>query len=381
MRDQARAAAASAMTLLEQKSYLHRDPGGITDVSHGYPAGMSPDWIREYQEHPPAGWLDVPPAEYADVVSGYFTWLLGAPRVRLAPSCTAAFVIAAQAVLDGAQDEVIASGRSFDCWPLLLEQVFRARVVYARRAGDGQPDAAAIAAACTRRTKAVVLVSPDNPLGVVCTGKVLGQVADLCRERGLTLLADHCLAGLSPWQAEIPLLPGVASAGRLRSWIALGDTGKILGLHGSKLGALAYPAALRDAVEAAASAHFFQHSQYDLALLVTVLSDARFTDYQQQLNDRIAASWRLLRDRVAPPLAVLPMQAGCFALVDAAGLGLSDMRCAGLLRHRYRVLTVPVSWFPAGQPSPETRIRVSLSRPPEVIGTLAEALSALAAGL
>jgi aspartate/methionine/tyrosine aminotransferase len=380
MRDQVPAAAASAMTLLERESYLDSDPA-VTDVSYGYPAGLNPRWIRDHQEHPPAGWLDVPAAEYADVVSGYFTWLLGAPRVRLAPTCSAGFVIAAQAVLDGAQDEVIVMERSFDCWPLLLEKVFRARVMYAPRASDGQPDAAAIAAACTKRTKAVVIVSPDNPLGVVCTGKVLNQVADMCRERGLALLADHCLAGLSPWRAEIPLLPGVASARRLRSWIALGDTGKILGLHGSKLGALAYPAALRDAVGAAASAHFFQHSQYDLALLATVLSDARFTDYQQQLSDQIAANWRLLRDRVAPPLAVLPLQAGCFALVDADGPGLSDRQFAALARHRYGVLTVPVSWFPVGQPSPETRIRVSLARPPEVIGKLAEALSALAASL
>jgi aspartate/methionine/tyrosine aminotransferase len=365
---------ASWMTLLERDCYLGRAAGDV-NVTHGYPEGLSPRWIREYQEHPPRGWLDIPPSDYIKVISGYFRRLLKVGEVRLTPTCTMAFTIAAQAVV-GAGDEVIILDRSYDSWPTLL-RALGARVVFARRAADGSPGLAGIAAACTARTKAVVIVSPDNPLGVVCSRAVLGQVAGLCRERGLTLIADHCLAELNPDRRQIPLLPHMA--GRGLSWIAVADTGKLLGLNGSKAGALACSPGLRSAIGAAASAWFFQYSQYDLALLAAVLTDPRFGAYRLELSARIAAGHGYLRSQVPEPLRVGPVGAGCFALIDAAGLGMDDVTLARLLREEHKALTVPVSWFPSGQPARETRVRVSLSRHPEVIERLAAALNALAA--
>jgi methionine aminotransferase len=365
---------ASEMTLLERHCYLHRAPGDV-NVTHGYPEGLSPRWIREYQEHLPGGWLNTPPSDYVKVISDYFKRLLNVPEVRLTPTCTMAFTVAAHAVVRPG-DEVIVLDRSYDSWPALL-RALGARVVSARRAADGSPDPLSITAACTARTRAVMIVSPDNPLGVVCSRDVLRQVAGLCWERGMTLIADHCLAELNPYGRQIPLLPQVA--GRGLSWIAVGDTGKLLGLNGSKVGALACSQGLRKAIGAAASAWFFQYSQYDLALLAAVLSDPRFGAYRLELNARIAAGHGYLRSQVPEPLSVGPVGAGCFALVDAAGLRLDDVALASLLRDRYRVLTVPVSWFPAGQRTRETRVRVSLSRHPEVIEQLAAALNALAA--
>jgi aspartate/methionine/tyrosine aminotransferase len=364
---------ASAMTLLERDCYLDRGPGDV-NVTHGYPEGLSPRWIREYQEHLPRGWLDIPPADYVTAISRYFTRLLNVDEVRLTPTCTMAFTIAAQAVARPG-DEVIVTDRSYDSWPALL-RALGARVVFTRRAAGGAPDAADIAAACTARTRAVVIVSPDNPLGVVCSAEVLGQVAGVCRERGLTLIVDHCLAELNPYGRQIPLLPRVA--GRGLSWIAVADTGKLLGLNGSKVSALACSASWREAIGAAASAWFFQYSQYDLALLAAVLSDPRFAAYRLELSARIAAGHGYLRSQVPGPMHVGPVGAGCFALVDAAGLRLDDLTLASLLRDRYRVLTVPVSWFPSGRPARETRVRVSLSRRPDVIERLAAALNALA---
>jgi aspartate/methionine/tyrosine aminotransferase len=52
-----------------------------------------------------------------------------------------------------------------------------------------------------------VIVSPDNPLGVVCPAGVLEQLIALCRELDITLLVDHCLAELNPWRRQIPSFP------------------------------------------------------------------------------------------------------------------------------------------------------------------------------
>jgi aspartate/methionine/tyrosine aminotransferase len=204
----------------------------------------------------------------------------------------------------------------------------------------------------------------------------------VCKERGLTLLADYCLAAVNPFGRQMPVVPTMASSRGL-SWIALGDTSKILGLDGSKFGALLYPPQWRERLEAATSTWFFQYSQYDLAVVASILSDSRFLPYLHQLSSQVRSAYAYLRDEVAqPPLAVRSLGAGCFALIDAAGLGLDDVAYARLLADRYSTLVVPLSWFPAGQfAAPETRIRVALNRPPAVIGQLAAALNASATAL
>jgi aspartate/methionine/tyrosine aminotransferase len=370
---------ASLMTLLERDAYL--DPGAALNVTSGYPEGLSPQWMTDYQLHPPADVLHVPPGEYASVICGWFARFFGCADVSLIPSCTMAFAIAAQALTRSPGDEFIVIDTSYDSYPRLLA-AFGARVVYARRDADGNPDPESVRAACTARTRAVVIVCPDNPLGVVTPPAVMERLIAVCKGRGLTLLADYCLAAVNPFGRQLPVLPKMASSRGL-SWIALGDTSKILGLNGSKFGALMYPPQWRERLEAATSAWFFQYSQYDLAVVASILSDRRFLPYLHRLSGQVGSGYAYLRDEVAqPPLAVPPMGGGCFALIDAAGLGLDDVTYARLLADRYATLVVPLSWFPAGRRAvPETRVRVSLNRPPAVIGQLAAALNASATAL
>jgi len=132
-------------------------------------------------------------------------------------------------------------------------------------------------------------------------------------------------------------------------------------------------------VEWAASNWFFQHRQYDLAVVAAIVSDRRFVSYRRQVSDQVRANYEYLRRELAPPLAVQGPGGGCFCLIDAAGLGTDDVSYAALLRDRYQALVVPVSWFPAGQAARETRVRVSLNRSGEVIAALAEVLNASAA--
>jgi aspartate/methionine/tyrosine aminotransferase len=369
---------ASAMTLLERDAYLNRC--GVIDVTHGYPQGRTPQWIRQYQEHPPEGFLDVPPGEYMAVICDWFARFLGCGSVSLlAPDCTKAFTIAAQALIREPGDEIVLTDTSFEVWPEVLAAL-GARARYARRGAGGLPDPDSIAGACTQRTRAVVIVSPDNPLGTICPRDVFGQIAALCAGRRLALLADHSLAAVNPLRRDIPLLPRLAAVQGL-PWLALADTGKILGLAGHKFAAVACSAGLQQRLEAAASIWGFQHRQYDLALLAGILGDPRFLPYRLGLSDHIGSMYLRLREQVRPPLTVAPLDAGCFALIDAAGLGLDDVSYARVLADRYSTLVVPLSWSPAGRPARDTRVRASLNRAPAVIGQLTEALNASAASL
>ena len=52
---------ASLMTLLERSAYL--GSGAALNVTSGYPEGLSPRWMTDYQLHPPADFLDVPSSQ------------------------------------------------------------------------------------------------------------------------------------------------------------------------------------------------------------------------------------------------------------------------------------------------------------------------------
>ena len=367
----------SQLTRLERDAYMNRggdSRGGDLDMTFGYPDDLAPDWFGHCQVKPQADFLGIPPSEFINVISGYFRSLFGS-EVLLIPTCSMAFAIAVSAVVQPG-DEAIVIDCSYDSWPIIL-QTQGARVVYARRTAAGLPDVESAAAACTARTRAIVLVSPDNPLGGICPAGVLEQIAALCKDRGLTLVIDHCLAEVNPYRRDIPLLPRLPAAAGL-SWIAVGDTGKLLlGLTGPKLGALAYSAGWRDPIAAAASPWFFAYDQYGLAVLAAILSDSRFPSYREGICARMAANHEYLARHVRLPLTVSRLGAGCFALVDVKGTGLDGESFARRLA-RERVLVSPVSWFPSGTATDETLLRVALSRPPAAIGRLVTALNAAA---
>ena len=260
------------MTAAEETAYLHPEAVRL-DAGPGYPTvDFSPAWIREIREDPPAGFLDVPPADYLRVICGYFArrFRTNRGRILLTRACTDAFAYATQAVIREPGDEVIVLDTSFEPYPLLLRQM-GARVVYARRTGAGIPDPVSIAAACTDRTRAVVLIVPDNPLGVVTPRPVMNQIAGLCRQRHITLITDYSLAEVNPYGRNIPLVHELASSNGL-SWLMLGDTSKILGLAGTKFGAVMHPGGeLGERLQAARSAWHFEFDQLALATVATVI--------------------------------------------------------------------------------------------------------------
>ncbi len=73
------------------------------------------------------------------------------------------------------------------------------------------PDLADMEAKITGRTKAVVIINPNNPTGAVYPKEVLEGILDLARRHGLMVFADeiydqilyddavhHCAASLAP---------------------------------------------------------------------------------------------------------------------------------------------------------------------------------------
>ena len=110
-------------------------------------------------------------------------------QVAITQGCNQAFC-AVMATLAGSGDEVILPTPWYFNHKMWLDMQGVAAIPLAT--GPGLiPDAAAAAALITPRTRAIVLVSPNNPGGVEYPAATLAAFRDLARSRGLALIVDE----------------------------------------------------------------------------------------------------------------------------------------------------------------------------------------------
>jgi hypothetical protein len=100
-----------------------------------------------------------------------------------------------------------------------------------------QIDPDAVARAVTPRTRAVLVVSPNNPTGSVASADALAALGALCRRRGVALVGDEVFADY-PLAGGPPAGPSVLAAPQALTF-GLGGLSKSIGLPQVKLGWLA----------------------------------------------------------------------------------------------------------------------------------------------
>jgi aspartate/methionine/tyrosine aminotransferase len=109
-----------------------------------------------------------------------------------------------------------------------------------------QLDVAAIRRAITPRTRAVVTVSPNNPTGAVYSEAALREVNALCRERGIFHITDEVYEYFT-YGGVRHVSPG-SFAGAEAHTISLFSMSKAYGFAGWRIGYMAYPERLADAI-------------------------------------------------------------------------------------------------------------------------------------
>jgi alanine-synthesizing transaminase len=96
-----------------------------------------------------------------------------------------------QAMLDNG-DEVLVPAPDYPLWTASTSLAGGKPIHYLCDEANGwQPDLADMAAKITPRTKAIVVINPNNPTGAVYPRQTLEQIADLAREHGLVIMADE----------------------------------------------------------------------------------------------------------------------------------------------------------------------------------------------
>ena len=109
-----------------------------------------------------------------------------------------------------------------------------------------QLDVDALRAAVTARTRAIVTVTPNNPTGAVYPESALRAVSALCRERGLYHISDEVYEYFTYGGARH--VSPASFDGAAAHTISLFSLSKAYGFAGWRIGYMAYPAALGDAI-------------------------------------------------------------------------------------------------------------------------------------
>lgn len=89
-------------------------------------------------------------------------------------------------------DEVLIPAPDYPLWTATTTLAGGAPVHYLCDEASGwAPDMADVEAKITDRTKAIVVINPNNPTGAVYSKDVLQQIVELAREHGLVVMADE----------------------------------------------------------------------------------------------------------------------------------------------------------------------------------------------
>lgn len=241
-----------------------------------------------------------------------------------------------------AGDEVIVPEPWFDVYGagIALAHAVQVGVPLQRGPGGFGLDLAAIAAAITPRTKAILLNTPHNPTGAVFDKVQLTQLAQLVRDHDLLVISDEVYEHLVfPPHQHVPM---AAMPGMRERTVTLGSGGKTFSFTGWKVGWATGPAELIEAVRVVR-----QHLSYVSGgpFQPAIAAGLRLpNDYFAEL----AAAMQRGRDLLGGGLAELGLQvvpaAGTYFLVtDVTGLGWRDgEQFVEVMLERAGVVGIPV---------------------------------------
>ncbi len=243
--------------------------------------------------------------------------------------------------------------------------------------GEWHVSVDALAERITPRTRAVVVVSPNNPTGSFLKVREADRLLDLCARRGLALIADEVFADFEFGPPE-GRLRSVASDGPALAF-SLGGLSKSCGLPQLKLGWLAAfgPRAQREQalarLEVVADTYLSVSTPVQLAL-PEILD--RIPELQSPITERLRSNLGAVRRSLAslPSVSLLDVEGGWSATLRIAATIPEEERVLRLVETA-GVLVHPGYFFDF---SHEAHLVLSLLTPPE---TLNRGIAALAADL
>ncbi len=284
---------------------------------------------------------------YASEVASIYGADVGAADVAITAGCNLAFLAATLAVA-GAGSSVILPAPWYFNHQMTLQMLGIGVTPLACRAEDGfVPDPADAEALIDATTRAIVLVTPNNPTGAIYPESVIAAFAALARRRGLALIVDetyrdfladgtnraHGLLAAPDWRDHV---------------VQLYSFSKSYAVPGHRVGAIvAGPAAMGEVLKVLDSVQICaaRPGQEALAWAIAAMAGWR-QDMRQTINARIAAFQGVVQR--CPGWRISSIGA-YFAYVRHPFADVPAERVAEALAVERGVLGLPGSYFGPGQ--------------------------------
>ncbi len=297
---------------------------------------------------------------------------VAADRVVLTSSTSEAYSWLFKLLCDPG-DEILAPRPSYPLFEFLaaLEavRVVQYPLVYH---GSWSIDFCALEERITERTRAVVVVNPNNPTGSYLKRGEVAELADICARRGLALISDEVFApyALARDAASVATLTGL----REPVTFCLNGLSKLIGMPQMKLGwIVTNDVTARERLELIADTYLSVGAPVQYAL--PRLLEAREV-IQSQIMARLRANLEFLQSK----LAVRNVEGGWNAVLQVARIRTEEEWALDLLE-RHDVLVQPGYFYDFES---EAFLVVSLLTAPEVfregVRRLAAELDAYCAG-
>jgi aspartate/methionine/tyrosine aminotransferase len=247
------------------------------------------------------------------------------------------------------------------------------------RAPDWSFDPAELAAACTPRTRMILLNTPHNPTGKVFSREELAQIADLCIEHDLIAVTDEVYDRIVYTDTGATHLPLATLPGMWERTLTVNSTGKTFSMTGWKIGYAIGPAALNAALRTVHQFVTFATSTPFQEAMAVALELAAENGYYEQLRAEYTARRDLLDAALRDAgLTTLPIGGSYFLLADIAPLGFADDAAfCRYLASEIGVAAIPPSAFYADPSRAPQLARFCFAKRPETIAAAAERLAAL----
>ncbi len=239
-------------------------------------------------------------------------------------------------------DEVVLFEPFYDSYLATIAMAGATARVVTLRAPHFRYDPAALEAAISPRTRAIVINTPHNPSGKVFAREELAHIAELCVRHDLVAISDEVYEHLVFDGQHIPMasLPGMRERTAMIS-----STGKTFSFTGWKIG---YVCAAPDLTRALRTAHqfvtFCNGTPFQHAMAQALrMDDDYFAGFVRE--------YRARRDRLCAGLAevgldVLVPAGTYFVCTDIRSLGFTDdMAFCRLLPEKVGVAAIPNSAF------------------------------------
>ena len=255
-------------------------------------------------------------------------------RVLLTASTSEAYAFLFKLLAD-AGDQILVPRPSYPLFEYLAALESVRPVPYALRYhGRWTLDVDELARAVTPRTRAVVLVNPNNPTGSFVTREELGRLIPLCKENELAILSDEVFADYT-FGPNAERVPTLAALDEVLTF-CLSGLSKVAGLPQMKLGWIvmagpqAEQQAARERLELIADTYLSVGTPVQQALPRLLELGAAVRD---QIQARVRANLSFLQNaaRANAPASVLDVEGGWYAILQVPRTRSEEQWCLELL--------------------------------------------------